>query len=304
MEHFLFTADLHGNFLQYERVFAEALRRKVDLLILGGDLTPKNPERRTPQHQRDFFEKELFPLIKGFKSKTTADVLLILGNDDFKSNYHFMIDHQPSIGFHLIDHTPFISKQDYYYVGYTYVPYTPFRYKDWERRDLERQTDLSERKDVREDGFISTDAELVPHNINKSMMQYSIETDLRRITKNIPREKLVLVSHAPPHKTATDYTCIKWGMTKFDKFCSFFYPPKYYQHVGSKAVKEFIEAEQPLLTLHGHIHDTVELTGKFPEKIGTSYVVSVGNDNIPDTPYIVLGKIEGSKVELERKLLN
>ena len=32
-------------------------------------------------------------------------------------------------------------------------------------------------------------------------------------------------------------------------------------HVGSIAVRRFIEARQPLVTLHGHVHESARLTG-------------------------------------------
>jgi len=35
--------------------------------------------------------------------------------------------------------------------------------------------------------------------------------------------------------------------------------------VGSIAVRRFIEERQPLLTLHGHIHESARLTGDWRE---------------------------------------
>lgn len=34
-------------------------------------------------------------------------------------------------------------------------------------------------------------------------------------------------------------------------------------HVGSIALRRFIEARQPLLTLHGHVHESARLTGSW-----------------------------------------
>ena len=39
-------------------------------------------------------------------------------------------------------------------------------------------------------------------------------------------------------------------------------------HVGSIAVKRFIEERQPLLTLHGHVHEAARLTGEWKIRIG------------------------------------
>lgn len=288
MEKFIFTADLHGNGNQYNKLFEYAMKENPNVVIIGGDITPKNLVLRTPKLQREFLTNTLFSLIKSFKERSNAEVLIIMGNDDFKSNYQLMLDAQCIIGFRMIDHRPYISANGYYYVGYSYVPYTPFKFKDWERRDLNRQKDASERNDVRIEGVISVDDELVHYNVNDTMMNYSIENDLNRITQNISRDKLILVSHAPPYDTACDYTCTN----KTDCF----------DHVGSKAVKKFIEREQPLITLHGHIHDTVGLTNKFPEIIGETLCAAVGNDHISETPYVIVGEINTDCV-LKRILL-
>ena len=37
---------------------------------------------------------------------------------------------------------------------------------------------------------------------------------------------------------------------------------------GSIAIERFIEDRQPLLTLHGHVHESARLTGSWQEKIG------------------------------------
>jgi Icc-related predicted phosphoesterase len=43
--------------------------------------------------------------------------------------------------------------------------------------------------------------------------------------------------------------------------------------VGSKAVYDFIEKNQPLLALHGHIHESPQMTGKwFAELVKTACI--------------------------------
>ena len=49
-------------------------------------------------------------------------------------------------------------------------------------------------------------------------------------------------------------------------------------HVGSIAIKRFIEKYNPFLTLHGHIHETVSLTGKWIEKNGNTLSFSACHD--------------------------
>jgi Icc-related predicted phosphoesterase len=48
--------------------------------------------------------------------------------------------------------------------------------------------------------------------------------------------------------------------------------------VGSIAVKRFIEARQPLLTLHGHVHESARLTGSWRDRIGRTHMFSAAHD--------------------------
>ncbi|MDK2383465.1 MAG: metallophosphoesterase family protein [Candidatus Korarchaeota archaeon] len=62
----------------------------------------------------------------------------------------------------------------------------------------------------------------------------------------------VLVSHAPPHDTKLDV--IRSGA-----------------HVGSKALREYVEREQPLLCVCGHIHESPGV-----DRIGRTVLVNAG----------------------------
>jgi len=66
-------------------------------------------------------------------------------------------------------------------------------------------------------------------------------------------DHLILVSHTPPHGTATDV--VSSGT-----------------HVGSLAVREFIERAQPDLCLTGHIHESRSM-----DSIGKTIIVNPGD---------------------------
>ncbi|OPZ76361.1 MAG: hypothetical protein BWY78_01394 [Alphaproteobacteria bacterium ADurb.Bin438] len=108
---------------------------------------------------------------------------------------------------------------------------------------------------------------------------------MENIVKDIPSNKLVLITHAPPYNTDCDYTKLKDGG---------------FAHVGSKAIYKIIENKQPILTLHGHIHDTVQVTGNFPCEIGKTISCAVSSDHIGDNPYVVNASINDGVVFVER----
>jgi Icc-related predicted phosphoesterase len=49
-------------------------------------------------------------------------------------------------------------------------------------------------------------------------------------------------------------------------------------HVGSIAIRRFIETRQPLVTLHGHIHESARLTGSWRQQIGRTWALSAAHD--------------------------
>lgn len=88
-----------------------------------------------------------------------------------------------------------------------------------------------------------------------------IKRDLEKLAKRVNPRKTVFVFHAPPLNTDLD---ILYNAS----------------HVGSRAVQEFIEKHHPLLTLHGHIHESPRMSGSFKEKIGKSLCINPGNEEM------------------------
>lgn len=84
-----------------------------------------------------------------------------------------------------------------------------------------------------------------------------IEKDLEKIGILTNPKKTIYVFHAPPFGTSLDI--IHTGL-----------------HVGSIAIRNFIEKKQPLLTLHGHIHESFEMSGVFFERIGKTISINPG----------------------------
>jgi Icc-related predicted phosphoesterase len=49
-------------------------------------------------------------------------------------------------------------------------------------------------------------------------------------------------------------------------------------HVGSIAIQRFIAQRQPLVTLHGHVHESTRLTGSFRDRIGRTHLFGAAHD--------------------------
>jgi len=70
-------------------------------------------------------------------------------------------------------------------------------------------------------------------------------------------------------------------------------------HVGSIAVKRFIKKNQPMITLHGHMHESARLTGTWKDKIGNTHLFTAAHDG-PELALVKFNKDhpEGSTREL------
>jgi uncharacterized protein len=49
-------------------------------------------------------------------------------------------------------------------------------------------------------------------------------------------------------------------------------------HIGSIAIRRFIEERQPLITLHGHVHESSRLMGEWKQQIGRTWAYSAAHD--------------------------
>lgn len=250
----LCTADLHGNMTQYKKLFSQAKKLNVDAIFISGDLTPKDAERRTPQKQADFLNTELIPEIKKFKQECNIEIFLILGNDDFKANEDILKTYDGKLWNYVNEKV--IKFNNYSIFGYTNVPVTPFQFKDWEKVDSENVLEETYRKPFILEGVKSTKTNLSSKIINLQNRKDSIENDILKGIKN--KENLILLIHAPPFNTNLDLDKNK-------------------QHLGSIGVRKAIEKIQPILSIHGHIHETVYMSGNYVDKLGKTICVNPGN---------------------------
>ncbi len=88
-----------------------------------------------------------------------------------------------------------------------------------------------------------------------------IAKDLKKLSGMSDPKKTVYIMHAPPLGTGLDVI--------FNG-----------EHVGSRAIRKFIEEKQPLLTLHGHIHESPQMTGVWKEVIGKTISSNPGKGSI------------------------
>jgi Icc-related predicted phosphoesterase len=75
--------------------------------------------------------------------------------------------------------------------------------------------------------------------------------------------------HAPPSDTPLDRAALDGQMYEQVPIDV---------HVGSIAVRRFVEQRQPLLTLHGNVHEAARITGEWKIQMGRTACINGAHD--------------------------
>lgn len=262
---FVFASDLHGRQERYGKLFALIAAERPGAVFLGGDLLPSgsllfgNGRHR----QDDFLEEFLLPRLRALRDVLKEDYppfFLILGNDDSRSaEQGFAANEQE--GLWCYSHWRKIPLGPYTVFGYSFVPPTPFSLKDWERYDVSRFVDPG--CIPPEEGRFS-----VPVADEEKGFP-TIQDDLMRLVGDDSLANAIFLFHSPPYQTRLDRAAL-------DGRC--FDGAPLDVHVGSIAIRRFIEERQPLITLHGHVHESARLTGSWRDEIGRTHCLSAAHD--------------------------
>ena len=220
MSRFVYASDIHGNETTYERLFA----LEADAIVLGGDLFPHPSGAGTGllDLQRRFARERLAPLLR------KRPCYWILGNDDWEAAGRELEGAGTPIHGRAV---PFLD--GLWIAGCSYVPVTPFGMKDFDRYDREGW----EAPEAHGRGLTSRSGSLSPVSLETVRGWGTVAGDLERLAGLSDPSRTVYVLHSPPLESGLD---VHRDGTP----------------LGSAAVRDFIEARQPPLTLHGHIHES------------------------------------------------
>jgi Icc-related predicted phosphoesterase len=110
----------------------------------------------------------------------------------------------------------------------------------------------------------------------------TLEVILAGIAEEAPSlERAILVCHAPP---------LGMGLANVDNKTD----------VGSVALSRWIQKHQPLLTLHGHIHESPMITGVHTAKLGRTTVHQPGQCGCGTVLFSIIS-FERDEVTVQRK---
>ncbi len=240
-------------------------REHPKAVFLGGDLFPSfllalsSTSKALPDFVNDFLAAG-FARLKRALEKDYPRVFLILGNDDLRSAEPAILAGN-ELGLWEYVHHRRARLSKFPVFGYACVPPTPFRLKDWERYDVSRFVDPGCMNP--EEGALSVP---VP---DSDLRNTTIKADLEHLVGNDDLSNAIMLFHSPPYQTNLDRAALDGQMVDHVPLDL---------NVGSIAVRRFIETYQPLLTLHGHVHESARITGSWKDKIGRTFTYSAAHD--------------------------
>lgn len=237
---------------------------RPEAVLLGGDLLP-HPFAPPPEadRYRDFLSDFLQPALTDLRLAMGAGYprwLVIPGNDD-----PLALDQQLEqiAADELWEYLPgcWTEVGGTPVLGYPFVPPTPFRLKDRERYDVSRFVDP---------GCVAPEEGVFSVEIDRRQLAHgTIAADLDRLAGERDLAGAVLLCHTPPYRTVLDRAALDGRMIDHVPLDV---------HVGSIALRRFIEKRQPAASLHGHIHETVRLTGAWREQLGLTWCMTACHD--------------------------
>ena len=232
----LVTSDIHQMISKWKSLIEACKKERPDVVCIAGDLAPKDTYITG---QMPFFQ-HMEKYAKQIK-ETGAEILIILGNDDNQRLIPLM---EGSSLWHYIPEKV-VEINGHEFAAMPYVPDYPFGYKFWCRGEFKDA--------LRIDPVQFTKPVLVGENgkfeVIKDYKKYlesqeTIWESLNKTAKLIKNmSKSIWMIHCPPSNMELD-VCAHGAK------------------VGSGAVYKFIQEQQPLITIHGHIHESPIYNGK------------------------------------------
>ena len=260
---FIYTSDIHGDRKKYEKLIDLCDELQINTIVVGGDLFHKHAKERIPV-QKEFIKTYLKDYYKKLQDKNIT-YIGIVGNDDLEipcEEYYEMIKEYPNV--HSVEVEPY-SVDGISFIGSSYVLDAPFKRKDHVAIEKDFKMPYQKSDVIYVDKCrkqISVDEWKVLRETYPKM-----EDILESLPKGKEGDKVIYILHDPPSDSGLDY-CIDG--------CK----------AGSKAIRNFIEKSNAYMSLHGHIHESYDLSGVWNCKIGKTISIQAGQTELGDDNFV------------------
>ncbi len=257
-------------------ILSVAERQQVDAVVVAGDLFPTDKGGNLIEIQKVFIETT-FVTFCSLADKIKIPVLCCLGNDDLVCNEklfnNIIFKHQ-----YVRNVTrKKITLKGFEFIGFDLVVDYPFRLKD--RCRLDNDDDVSPK--LKNGAYITINGswEKVSRWPSEVKQWPTLEKELGKLVAPINFNKAIYIIHMPPTQLGFDL-CFHG------------------KEVGSTSVYSFLNKHQPLLSLHGHIHESPEYSNKWKGEIGKTICIQPGQSKT-DLIYAII-KVSDKTIVTER----
>ncbi|MCB4757250.1 MAG: metallophosphoesterase [Elusimicrobia bacterium] len=269
----IYVTDLHGDEAKYWHVLKTAEKNNVQAVVNGGDMLSMEGDLHITQ--REFIFGFLNDYFTEFE-KAGIYHIGYLGNDDLMIHDR-SFDDVCSKYPHAVNLAQRKFKLGAYeVVGMNWVVDYPFQIKDRCRMDGKNyvfQRQLGPGLLSTEQGF-----QTLKDWFAAAMSLPTIEDELEALPKPENLKKAIYVIHTPPAHVGLD---VCWSG----------------EGVGSESIYKFIDKTQPLLTLHGHIHESYARSGVWKTNIGETISIQPGQAESGAIAYVL---IDLDQMQMER----
>ena len=253
----LFATDLHGDERKYKRLAEAAAEHGADVIVIGGDISPKSGG--------DMFEiqRPFYAWLRQWADAQMVPTYTELGNDDLRcyaSIFHQECDKSKNLR-HLLFEGEILG---FRYVCVNEVPETPFGLLDWSVNDspgwVSSQLPFSRYSVVSEVVYPGGKQKPI-YRFRDIKDRHAFLKGRRTISEMLADSKKpadIVFTHSPPAGLMLDFCMDGRG-------------------VGSAAVRAFIEKKKPIVSLHGHLHESPDVTGVWKAPLGDTQCIQPGD---------------------------
>ena len=243
----LFATDFHGIRPAYDDLVQAARQRRPDAVVLGGDLLPlASPADGAVEIQQRFVQEDLRTVFTDLRD-LGCSVYAINGNDDWAAAVEDLKGLADDGLCEWIHGRAIALTDDWSIAGLGLVPVTPFYMCDFDRRDHDGWTPMIEPPAV----MVSDRGDIQPSSLDEILARPTLDVELAALAKCSDPKRTVYVVHTPPFDCDLDRM---HGDV----------------HIGSVALRRFLETHQPPISLHGHIHESPKISGTFKDTVGVT----------------------------------
>lgn len=273
-----FATDLAGALPRFRELFERAWRERREAVLLGGDLLPAPSLASSPEdavtRQRRFLTDELRPLLRQLaRIAPRCRVLYLLGDEDAAAADELAAELEDE-GLWRGLHGQLHEGPGWSLVGWSHVHVCGGPWLDRQRRDLDDHEPPEARAVTTVGG--------APQRVDAAerlRAQPSLLEELAALPEPAG-ERATYVLHAPPYGSKADLSLAG-------------------EHVGSMAVRAWIEARQPGLVLCGHARDAPYRMGTPYDQIGRTLICNPGQGQ---RLHAVEARLDDARRQLDHRL--